>query len=88
MLWLDPVSLFWCLAVVHLVGLLSACLTRLSTSVCGQALFQRLFVCCLTLTGLATMASVALGPHTCVVSGATLVVTVLTATWDVGTAVL
>lgn len=85
---IDPVWLFWCLAAVHAIGLLSACLTRMSEGSVGQARFQRLFVCCLALTGLATTASLALGPHTCMVSGATLVVTILTATWDVGSAVL
>lgn len=88
MLWLDPVWLFWCLAVVHLVGLASACLTRLSEGSSGHASFQRIFVGCLVITGLATMASLALGPNTCMVSGATLAVTILTATWDVGTALL
>lgn len=88
MLWLNPVWLFWCLALVHGVGLLSACLTRLSEGSAGHARFQRVFVACLALTGLATMASLLLGPHTCMVSGATLVVTILTATWDVGTALL
>ena len=88
MFWLEPASLFWCLAAVHVLGLLSACLTRLSEGSLGQARFQRVFVCCLALTGLATMASLALGPNTCVVSGATMAVMVLTATWDIGTAVL
>ncbi len=88
MLWLDPAGLFWCLAAIHFVGLLSACLTRLSEGSSGHARFQRVFVGCLALAGLATLASLALGPNLCMVSGATLVITVLTATWDVGTALL
>ncbi|HEX7450179.1 MAG TPA: hypothetical protein VF306_21650 [Pirellulales bacterium] len=88
MVWLNPVWLFWCLAVVHGVGLLSACLTRLSEGSAGHARLQRVFVGCLSLAGLATMASLTLGPNTCMVSGATLVVTILMATWDMGTALL
>ncbi|MGH7195014.1 MAG: hypothetical protein ACREJM_15990, partial [Candidatus Saccharimonadales bacterium] len=88
MLWFNPVWLFWCLTVVHLVGLMSACLTRLSEGSLGHARFQRVFVGCLALTGLATLASLSLGPNFCMVSRAALVVTILTATWDVGTALL
>lgn len=88
MFWLEPVSLYWCLAAVHVLGLLTACLTRLGEGSLAQAWFQRLFVGCLLLAGAATFTSLALGPHTCMVSGATLVVTILTATWDVGAAVL
>jgi hypothetical protein len=47
-----------------------------------------LFLGCLALVGAGTMIALAIGPGTCVASGATMAVMVLTATWDFGGAVL
>lgn len=85
---LDPTSVWWIVAVVQTVGIATACLTRLSEGSLGERTCQRVFLGSLSLTGLATLGSLVLGPGACVASGTTLAVMVLTATWDVGRAVL
>lgn len=85
---LDPVCFLWCLATVQLLALASACLARMAEGSLREARYQRLCLGCLTLAGLATTASLVVGPTTCIFSGVVLAVTVLTATWDLGAAVL
>ena len=84
----DPVLLLWCLATVQVLALASACLVRMSEGSLREARYQRFCLGCLALAGLATMASLVVGPATCVFSGAALAVTILTATWDIGATVL
>ena len=88
MLHFDPILTLWCLAIVQFIALASACLARMSEGSLREARYQRLCLGCLALAGLATLASLLVGPSTCVLSGAALAVTVLTATWDIGATVL
>ena len=84
----DPVLTFWCLATVQILALASACLARMTEGSLREGHCQWICLACLSLAGLATMVSLAVGPTPCVFSGAALAVTILTATWDVGAAVL
>ena len=84
----DPVFSLWCLAVVQILALASACLARMAEGSLREVRYQRLCIGCLALAGLATMASLVIGPTTCVFSGVALAVTILTATWDLGATVL
>lgn len=84
----DPVWMLWCFATVQFLALASACLARMSEGSLREARYQRLCLGCLAMAGLATMASLVVGPTTCVFSGAALAVTILTATWDLGATVL
>jgi hypothetical protein len=85
---LDPVCFLWCLAIVQVLALASACLARLFEGSLREGRFQWFCLGCLTLAGVATMASLLVGPTTCLFSGVALSVTILTATWDLGTALL
>jgi hypothetical protein len=82
MAYLETSFLAWLLSLIQIAGLISAWLARLSEGSPSQAHCQRLFVGCLALMGLLTMASVALGVRYWLVSGATLSIMVLVAVWD------
>lgn len=84
----DPIYVLGVFTVVQILALASACLARLAEGSCREACYQRLCLGCLALAGLATMASLVIGPTTCVFSGIALAVTILTATWDLGATVL
>jgi hypothetical protein len=84
----DPVVVLCCLAFVQLLALASACLVRLAEGSLRQARCQWLCLSCLALAGLATMASLIIGPSPCMFSGVVLAVTILTATWDLRATVL
>lgn len=88
MLTFEPAALIYALAIIQVLGLASACLARIGEGSIRQASCQRLFLGCLALVGASTMLAMQVGPGTCVTSGATLAVMVLTATWDFGGAVL
>lgn len=85
---LDPVCFPWCLATIQFLALASACLARMAEGSLREARFQWFCLGCLTLAGVATMASLLVGPTTCLFSGVVLAVTILTATWDLGAALL
>ena len=85
---LESTALIYGLAIIQGVGLASACLARWGEGSIRQTSFQRFFLGCLALVGAATMAAMLVGPGACVMSGATMAVMVLTATWDFGAAVL
>ncbi|HQU45525.1 MAG TPA: hypothetical protein PK867_22110, partial [Pirellulales bacterium] len=72
---LDPVLTFWCLATVQVLALASACLARMAEGSLREARFQWFCLGCLSLAGVATMASLVVGPTPCVFSGAVLAVT-------------
>ncbi len=82
MAYLDASVVGWSLGLMHVVGLLSAWLARLSEGSPRQAWFHALFVGCLFVMGLMTMAFVAAGTRQWLGSGATLSVMVLAAVWD------
>lgn len=84
----DPVYVLCCLATVQLMALASACLARIAEGSMRESRYQRLCLGCLALAGLATVGSLVIGPTTCVLSGAVLAVTILTATWDLGATLL
>jgi len=84
MLTLESGLLVYGLVAVQIVGLASACLTRIGERSTRQASYQRIFLGCLSLVGLATLISMLIGPGTCMMSGAALAVMVLMATWDFG----
>jgi hypothetical protein len=84
----DPAWFLWCLATVQFLALASACLARMAEGSLRESRYQRLCLGFLALAGAATLASLVVGPTTCVFSGVALAVTILTATWDLGAAVL
>lgn len=82
MAYLETSFWAWFLGLIPIAGLLCAWLARLSEGSCRQAWCQRLFVACLAIVGLLTMAFVALGARYWLASGATLSVMILAAVWD------
>ena len=82
MAYLEASLLAWGLGSIQIAGLFSAWLARLSEGSRRQAWCHRLFLACLGLIGLTTMASLALGPKYWLPSGMTLAVMVLGAVWD------
>jgi hypothetical protein len=82
MAYLETSFFVWTLGFIQIAGLASAWLARLSEGSRRQASCQWLFVACLALIGVTTMASVALGPRYWLASGITLSVMVLAAIWD------
>jgi hypothetical protein len=82
MAYLEASMLGWSLGVIQVVGLLSAWLARLNEGSTRQVWCHWLFVACLALIGLATMAFVAIGARYWLASGTTLSVMVLAAVWD------
>jgi hypothetical protein len=70
------------LIATQLLGVLSACLARLSEGSCCQTVGQCMFVGVLTLMGAATMVALAIGPGCWVACSATLSVMILTVTCD------
>jgi hypothetical protein len=82
MAYLETSFLVWAIGFVQVAGLVSAWLARLSEGSRSQASCQWLFLACLGLMGLTTMASVALGARYWLASGITLTVMVLGAVWD------
>ncbi len=82
MAYLESSLLGSALALLQVIGLLSAWLARLSEGSTQQAWCHWLFVGCLAVIGLATMAFVAAGTKHWLPSGATLSVMVLAAVWD------
>ncbi len=82
MAYLETSVLGSALALLQIVGLLSAWLARLSEGSSQQSWCHGLFVGCLATIGLATMAFVATGVRPWLPSGATLSVMVLAAVWD------
>jgi hypothetical protein len=82
MAYLETSFLVWAIGFVQVAGLVSAWLARLSEGSRSQASCQWLFLACLGLMGLTTMASVALGTRYWLASGITLTVMVLGAVWD------
>jgi len=88
MLEFDPVVLLCCLAAIHLLALGSACLARMAEGSLREARCQWLCLSCLALAGVATMASLIVGPSACMFSGVVLAVTILTATWDLRASIL
>ncbi|HWC91289.1 MAG TPA: hypothetical protein VG433_16585, partial [Pirellulales bacterium] len=70
------------LGAIQAVGLLSAWLARFTEGSHNQHWYQWLFFLCLLVLGLATIAALLSSPAACVVTGATLSVMVLAATWD------
>ena len=85
MAYLETSFWAWFLGLIPIAGLLSAWLARLSEGSSRQAWCQRLFVACLAIVGLLTMAFVALGARYWLASGATLSVMILAAVWDFST---
>jgi hypothetical protein len=83
MAYLESTSFAWTLGFVQIAGLVSAWLARVSEGSRGQASCHRLFFACLGVIGLASLASVALGPRYLLVCSLTLSVMVLVAVWDV-----
>ena len=78
-----PIStVFWSLAVIHVLGILSAWLVRIQAGSAHQTLCQRVFFLFFCLVGLATIAATSVAPHHWLISGATLSLMVLTVVWD------
>ena len=84
MIALEAHAVFWLLIAVQAAGLTSTWLTRLSEGSRCQTSCQRLFFGCLGLVGLATIASLGLGPGSWLSCGTTLSLMVVGVTWDVG----
>ena len=77
-------NLFLAFAAVQVAGIVSAALARLAENRSSQASFQGLFLAAMSLVALVTVASIAMGWTTWVMSGATLAVMVVMAVWDPG----
>jgi hypothetical protein len=80
--YLETSLLGWTMGLLQVVGLLSAWLTRLNEDSPRQTWCHGLFVSCLVLIALTTMAFVATGAHHWLPSGATMAIMVLAAVWD------
>lgn len=79
-----PSSVVLCvLAAVHVMGLISAFLTRFSEGSHCQGRCQTIFLACLGVVGLATIASLQLNVGGWYLSGMTLALMVVAATYDV-----
>jgi hypothetical protein len=79
---LEMSTMVWGLAVIQVIGLVSAWLARASEGSRRETSCQRIFFACLGLMGLATMAAFSLSPGWWLTSGATLSVMILVATCD------
>ncbi len=82
MLEFGPNMSMWCLLSVQIVGLASAWLARIGEDSKHQVSYQLAFFICLGGVGLATIRALFHSPGSCVMTGATLSVMVLAATWD------
>ncbi len=71
-----------CMMGVQIVGLASAWYARIGEGSKHQVTSQLLFFICLGLVGGATIGALLTSPGTCVMTGATLPIMVLGATWD------
>lgn len=80
----TPAMETWCTLALILAGLAAAWLARVGEGSRWQAWLQRLFLGCLAVVALVTLASVRLGPGYCLVGGAALAIMVVAATWDFG----
>jgi hypothetical protein len=75
-------SVFWALAIIQVVGLVSAWAARLSERSPRRRLPQGFFLICLLVVGVATAAAMAVGPGMWMSSGVTLSTMILTVTCD------
>jgi hypothetical protein len=78
----NPPLLVWLFVVLQVLGLASGWWARLCVGSALQSLSQSLFFVALTAVGTLTMIALLMGPGACIISGATLSVMVLIATWD------
>ena len=82
MLTLSSPVILCILAIVHAIGLTSAFLARFSEGSHCQGRYQSIFLACLGIVGLATMASLQLNAGGWYLSGTTLALMVVAATCD------
>lgn len=82
---LGPLGTVCCLAAVQVLGLVSAVVARCGEGSMHQDCCQRVFVGCLVLMALTTIAALTMGPGSGMACGTTLALMVLAATWDFGT---
>lgn len=82
----EPLVATWCLVVIQVLGLACAAFARLGEGSVHQTALQRLFVMSMVLVGLSTVAATLVGPVACLVSGTTLAMMMLAATYDSGAA--
>ena len=85
MIWIDHPFVFWFMAAVPIVGLLSLALTRVGEHTTASLPCRCVFFACLLLVGLATMLSVASGLGHWTIGGATLSLMVVGSTLDLRT---
>jgi len=78
----DSPAALWLLVAIQVLGVLSACATRLSEGSRRQAISQGMFLGLLLLIGCATPVAMAMGPGCWLASSTTLAVMVLTVTCD------
>jgi hypothetical protein len=79
---LGPNVSMWWLMGIQIMGLASAWLARISEGSKHQVSYQLLFFCCLGGVGAATIGALLTSPGSCLMTGATLPIMVLAATWD------
>ena len=79
---LDSPAVLWLLIAVQLLGVLSACVARLSEGSSRQAISQGAFFGTLSLMGPATMVALAVGPGCWLACSTSLAVMVLMVTCD------
>ena len=78
----GPNMSMWWLMGVQIVGLASAWLARIGEGSKHQISYQLLFFVCLGGVGAATIGALLCSPGSCLMTGATLPIMVLAATWD------
>jgi hypothetical protein len=78
----DSPAVLWLLIAAQLLGVISACIARLSEGSPRQALSQGTFFGALSLMGAATIVALAVGPGCWVACSASLALMVLTVTCD------
>ena len=78
----DSPAVLWLLLTAQLLGVLSACVARLSEGSPCQSISQRMFLAALPLVGAATILALAVGPGCWLACSASLAAMVLTVTCD------
>ena len=83
----DPGLIFWLLAPLHVIGLISVVLTRLPHSHRVHSICHHSFVACLIVVACATLLTIVTRSNWWVWSGTTFSIMAVGATFDLGQAV-
>ncbi len=81
---LEGSPLAWAILLAQSLGIISACMARLSQGCSCQRLFQAFFLICLTMVAASGVVSFAFEPECWLTSGALLAVMLVAATFPLG----